>query len=183
MVNKIYGELNKIRRILSFLIICILGLSLLGSCAKPERQFAAAELLDLGEKYLLEMNYEQALVQFLKVIEIEPMNPRGYTGAADAYIGFGDIDKATEILRQGQERLPDEISITTMLNELAETSTQTENSQLEPNTPLWDSFADEQKTMLNRLEQAAETFNYETVYEIMTSSDFLELYSQLGIDN
>ena len=47
------------------------------------------ELLSLGEKYLLELNYEQALVQFLKVIEIEPMNPRAIAGAVGSYVGRG----------------------------------------------------------------------------------------------
>jgi tetratricopeptide (TPR) repeat protein len=81
---------------------------MLAACSKPIQNLSAAELLDLGEKYLLELNYEQALVQFLKVIEIEPMNPRGYTGAAEAYIGLGDTESAEAVLRQGLETVGSE---------------------------------------------------------------------------
>ena len=91
------------KHIASILLCTILSISLLSACSKPVQPLTAAELLDLGEKYLLELNYEQALVQFLAVIEIEPMNPRGYTGAAEAYLGLGREEEAVAILRQGYE--------------------------------------------------------------------------------
>ena len=59
------------------------------------------DLFELGEKYLLDMDYEPALVHFMKVIEIEPKNPRGYTGAAEAYLGLEQNSKAKDILEQG----------------------------------------------------------------------------------
>jgi hypothetical protein len=91
------------------------------ACAKADKPLTAAELLDLGEKYLLELNYEQALVQFLKVIEIEPMNPRGYTGAAEAYIGLGDTANAEAALKQGLTVLPGNAEIQEKLNEIEAT--------------------------------------------------------------
>jgi len=74
-----------------------------------------ASLLRLGERYLLDLDYEQALVQFLRVIEIDPMNPRGYTGAAEAYIGLGQRDDAIDVLELGLERTGDR-SIERMLD-------------------------------------------------------------------
>ena len=68
---------------------------------------SVAELLSLGERYLLELNYEAALVQFLRVIEIDPMNPRGYHGAARAHIGLGQPEQAIDILNQGIEMTGD----------------------------------------------------------------------------
>jgi hypothetical protein len=65
------------------------------------------ELLALGEKYLLEHDYEKALVHFLEVIEVEPMNPRGYTGAAEAYVGLDRADDAVSVLRSGLTVLPE----------------------------------------------------------------------------
>jgi hypothetical protein len=56
-------------------------------------------------------------VQFLRVIELEPMNPRGYIGAAKAYIGLEQEDKAIEILEIGYERTGDD-EIKRMLDEL-----------------------------------------------------------------
>ena len=79
--------------------------ALFASCNKQERPLTAAELLDLGEKYLLEMNYEQAIVCFERLIEVEPRNPRGYTGAAEAYVGLGDYSSAISILKLGAERV------------------------------------------------------------------------------
>ena len=99
--------------------VAFLLLLVLVGCAEPQSEspaLTATELLDLGEKYLLELNYEQALVQFLKVIEIEPMNPRGYTGVAEAYVGLGEIEKAVEVLEQGLEVLPDDETVREMLD-------------------------------------------------------------------
>ena len=63
-----------------------------------------ANMLSLGERYLLDMQFEQALVQFLAVIEIEPMNVQAYLGAAEAFVGLGQMENAANVLRQGLER-------------------------------------------------------------------------------
>jgi len=86
--------------------------------AKTLEQMSAIELLDFGEKYLLEMNYEQAVVYFLTVIEIEPMNPRGYTGAAEAYVGLEQLDNAISVLQDGLKILPNNIEIQVKLDEI-----------------------------------------------------------------
>ena len=102
------------KRAIAVTLVIILSISLF-ACGKPAT-LSAAELLDLGEKYLLELDYEQALVQFLKVIEIEPMNPRGYTGAAEAYVGLGQVVNAIEVLQKGLESLPSNTEIETLLD-------------------------------------------------------------------
>jgi tetratricopeptide (TPR) repeat protein len=73
------------------------------ACGGAAAKLGVGEPLELGEKYLLEEDYEQAVLRFTRLIEIEPKNPRGYTGLAEAYIGLDDIDKAIEILLQGFE--------------------------------------------------------------------------------
>ena len=111
-----------IRKVITCFLCTMLSLTISTACdgvpEQPQQPLTAAELLDLGEKYLLELNYEQALVQFLAVIEIEPMNPRGYTGAAEAYLGLGREDDAITILNRGLQVLPNNIEISAMLNEL-----------------------------------------------------------------
>ena len=89
------------RRIIALLTTSVLLVSVLAACSKPLSTLSATELLEIGEKYLLELDYEQALVQFLKVIEVEPMNPRGYTGAADSYSGLGQQVESINIVRSG----------------------------------------------------------------------------------
>lgn len=86
-------------------IIVVASLMLRDNADKP---LSAAELLDLGEKYLLEMNYEQAVVQFSKVIEIEPKNVRAYLGGTDAYLHIDKIPDAIEWLNSGIEMTDNE---------------------------------------------------------------------------
>ncbi|HEY8500567.1 MAG TPA: leucine-rich repeat domain-containing protein [Clostridia bacterium] len=69
--------------------------------AKPA--YAVAEMLDLGEKYLFDLNYEEAILQFTKIIEIEPMNVRAYLGGADAYLHLGRQQEAVDLLKAGVE--------------------------------------------------------------------------------
>ena len=61
------------RRIISTVLCAVLLMTMLAACGKTQK-LSAAEFLDLGEKYLAELNYEQAIVQFLGVIEVEPKN-------------------------------------------------------------------------------------------------------------
>jgi len=94
----------KIKRSLMVVLFTVLIPLILTSCVQPERPLSAAELLNIGERYLLELNFEQALVHFTMLIDIEPMNPRGYLGAAESYTGLEQRQHATNILRQGLER-------------------------------------------------------------------------------
>ncbi len=59
--------------------------------------------LQLARRYLSEQKYEQAIIEFERVISINPWNVDAYLGMADAYIGMGEYDKAEEILRKGYE--------------------------------------------------------------------------------
>lgn len=83
------------------LVICISGV--VTSCLSAENPISADELLELGEKYLLELDYETAIICFKELIEIEPNNVRAFIGLADAYIGLDDIDAAIEALEYGLE--------------------------------------------------------------------------------
>lgn len=70
--------------------------------------------LDLGQKYLEEHNYEQAIVEFDKAIAIDPMSVEAYLGKVEAYIGLGDLQSAFDTLQTGyaltgDERLKEEL--------------------------------------------------------------------------
>lgn len=65
------------------------------------------EKLDLGQKYLAEADYENALLAFEEAIEIDDKSVQAYIGAADAYIGLGVPDEALEILQKGIEMTGD----------------------------------------------------------------------------
>ena len=59
--------------------------------------------LELGEKYILEENYEEAILAFEKAIEIDPKNPEPYIRLAEIYVKKDDYRKAVEILEQAQD--------------------------------------------------------------------------------
>ncbi len=106
------------RHIIAILTVIMCNIALLVSCSKTVKTMSATEILNLGEKYLLELDYEQAVVLFTKLIEVEPKNFRGYTGLAEAYAGLGNTGKAVTALENGLGQLPDNESIKSMLNEL-----------------------------------------------------------------
>lgn len=56
--------------------------------------------LDLGDKYLLELNYEEAAVAFTKAIELEPREIGAYEKLADVYTAQGNTEQALETLNK-----------------------------------------------------------------------------------
>lgn len=73
--------------------------------------------LDLGQKYLTEQNYEQAVVAFEAAIEIEPKSPDAYLGLADVYISQNNLEKVSVVLQNGYEQTKDE-NLKTKLDEV-----------------------------------------------------------------
>ena len=88
--------------------LIILAIMLLTACAKPAEAATAEELLNLGQKHLLDLDYQQALVCFNKAIEIEPNNAAAYKALAEVYIGLGQPEKAIEALERGRQQIPDD---------------------------------------------------------------------------
>ena len=54
--------------------------------------------VSLGEKYLEEMKYEEAVIAFKTALRIEPRQLQAYLGLADAYAGSGEEDRAVKSL-------------------------------------------------------------------------------------
>lgn len=74
------------------LIILALALS---ACGKSlEKQIA--EQLELGMKYLSEFEYEQAVVAFQKVIELDEKNMEAYLGLGQAHSGQAEQTSSTD---------------------------------------------------------------------------------------
>ena len=59
--------------------------------------------LDLGNKYLLEMDYDSAVTAFSRAIEIDEMTPDAYIGRGDAYAALGDYAKAWADYEKAEE--------------------------------------------------------------------------------
>lgn len=97
---------KKIMPIIVVIVVVILAIASMSNTSTSE-SFDLAEQLSLGQKYLQELDYEQAILTFSKILEIEPMCVESYIGLAQAYIGLGDIDSAIAILEKGFEMTGD----------------------------------------------------------------------------
>ncbi|MCD7804361.1 MAG: tetratricopeptide repeat protein [Oscillospiraceae bacterium] len=109
------------KKLASLILAILLTLTLFTSCAEPAEALTSV-YLNLGEKYLTDLNYEEAIVYFNKVIEVEPKNARAYLGSAEAYVAMGDVDSAIAVLEQGIEVVNDPTELQAMLSELLEES-------------------------------------------------------------
>ena len=94
------------KRIRKLVLIVLLMTACLAGCGKSvEKQIT--EQLELGEKYLTESNYEQAIVAFNKVIELDPKQADAYIGLTQVYVETADFEKAVQILENGKAYLED----------------------------------------------------------------------------
>lgn len=73
---------------------------------QQEKRYTA--LLDEGNRYLEEMDYEKAEDMFLKAIDIEQKKSEPYVKLADLYLDTGEREKAKDIIAEAKEALPAE---------------------------------------------------------------------------
>ena len=76
-------------------------------------------MMSTAQKYLVENNYEQAIMEYEAIINLEPNNAEAYLGIAEAYVGMGDTGKAIEWLEKGYELTGDE-RLKNMIGELTD---------------------------------------------------------------
>ncbi|MCD7785520.1 MAG: tetratricopeptide repeat protein [Oscillospiraceae bacterium] len=105
------------KKLLAIILVVVLTATMFTSCASIDKALLST-YLNLGEKYLLDLDYEQAIVYFNKVIEVEPRNSRAYMGAAEAYVGLGDVESAIELLRTALDVFSDDEEVTIELLEM-----------------------------------------------------------------
>ncbi|MCD8196573.1 MAG: tetratricopeptide repeat protein [Lachnospiraceae bacterium] len=79
------------KRIGNMVVLTILLLALT-ACGKSMAD-RWQEQYDLGQKYLLEEDYEAAIVAFTAAIEIDPNEAAAYVGRGDAYILSGETEE------------------------------------------------------------------------------------------
>jgi tetratricopeptide (TPR) repeat protein len=90
-------------RVLRF-VLCGL-LLLLAACG--QKALTYEEQINLGQRFLEEGDYEQAIVAFTAAIQIEPKLSPAYMGLADAHKGLGQPEEAVAAIRQGVEAISD----------------------------------------------------------------------------
>lgn len=81
-------------------LVMVIAVCISTACGKS-KEMSVQDYLDLGEKYLAEENYEQAIVAFSKVLELEPKALAAYEGLANAYIKTENYEKAQDTIQSG----------------------------------------------------------------------------------
>lgn len=83
------------------IISVVLSMLLLSACAKNTPIWQ--EQYELGVRYLSEGNYEEAIIAFTAIIEIDPKQAPAYVSLADAYLGIEDFYQAYETILAAQK--------------------------------------------------------------------------------
>jgi len=76
--------------------------------SKNSSHTSVGDQLELGRRYLNELNYEQAIASFNSVIEIDPQNADAYLGLSDAYAGLEDPDGLVGVYNRALDNLSEE---------------------------------------------------------------------------
>lgn len=87
-------------------VLTVVAIILVGSNSATAKQ--VKEQLSLGEKYLSELQYEQAIAAYELAIEIDPKCEEAYLALAEIYIENGEFEKVEEILDKAEEALGEE---------------------------------------------------------------------------
>ena len=83
---------EKRKPLLQLIAAVLLAAMLLTACASGASK--TADKIELGQKYLTELNYTEAVAAFTEVIGLDPDNIQAYMGRAEAYKGLKQYDDA-----------------------------------------------------------------------------------------
>ena len=85
-------KLEKAKSGLFCLLLVLAVFVVLTACSS--KAVTAADKIELGQKYLNELNYTEAVASFTEAIKLDSDNIQAYMGRAEAYMALGEYDKA-----------------------------------------------------------------------------------------
>lgn len=96
---------KKIRRFMigGIVVIIVFGFVNIFAYGKVSEK-KHSEQLDLGYKYLSEMDYEQAEVVFENIINIDEKNYEAYLGLAEVYTAMDEPEMAEEVMEEAVDK-------------------------------------------------------------------------------
>ncbi|MGN1128988.1 MAG: leucine-rich repeat domain-containing protein [Candidatus Flemingiibacterium sp.] len=122
---------------LPLIITCIALAAAIITCGIIFNPFKsdAGKHIEMGQRYLDELQWESALAEFELALEIEPRSVEARLGAAEAYIGLGRYADAVQVLADGyilvgDERLKAALSDERLAEALAEYLAAIDDGQL-----------------------------------------------------
>ncbi len=106
---------KRIRIIVALVAVLVIAISIGIVVFSNSPEKSLKKQLDLGQKYLSELNYEQAVAAFKEALSIEPNNEQARESLVNAYLMWAedkvannDIEGAIAILTEAYELLADE---------------------------------------------------------------------------
>ena len=85
--------------LITSIIMFIITISMYFNLSKP--QFYK-NFIELGNKFLNESKYEEAILEFEKAIHIEPKSIEARIGSGKSYIGLNEVDNAVKEFKEAQ---------------------------------------------------------------------------------
>ena len=85
-------QLKKAKSALFSLLLLLAALAVLAACGS--KAATAADKIELGQKYLTELNYTEAVASFTEAMRLDPDNIQAYMGRAEAYKGLKQYSDA-----------------------------------------------------------------------------------------
>ncbi|MCL7748024.1 tetratricopeptide repeat protein [Halalkalibacter alkaliphilus] len=100
----------------------------IGGCSKQVSSEMIQEKLALGTKYLLEENYEEALLVYQDIIEIDKKVEEAYKGISNIFVIQGNPAEAETIIEEGIKAVDDKNSLRVHLAEVYEVQEKNEEA-------------------------------------------------------
>lgn len=118
--------------VLGVLMLCLIVGGIFALTANSaERKLS--DQLELGRRYLEELDYEQAIAAFEAAIAIDPKCQEAYLSLADIYVVQGNAEKAIEILEEGYAQTDSE-AVLAKLEEIRDRAEEEKEASTAENT-------------------------------------------------
>ncbi len=100
-----------IAAVITIIALIIAGVAVMTVGGAPQK-IKINRMMKTAQRYLEEMNYEQAVLAFDAVIEIEPKHLPAYMGKANTYVAMEDIENAVSTMSKAAKIARDEYDAT-----------------------------------------------------------------------
>lgn len=138
-----------------------------------------AKILSLAERYLDELNYEQAVIEFQRVIEVDPMNADAYEGLIAAYEALGDYDKAEETRLKALEITGDSRFEKVEVTAAVVTTTAAETTAAVETTTTLETTTTPKTVKIGEEEYSTDITELDLSYKQLTDISFLSSFTNL----
>ena len=147
---------------------CIVIAGVAGMLFFLNRGPSIEERLEMGNRYLEDLDYDEAIEVFQEILDIDPKCVDAYMGLADAYIGVEDYESAMDILEKGYDKTEDD----DLKERLEEVEVEKESYDRKiRNEKVFAGVED----VFENIAGYCEAGNYDELFEYMQSDDYQRL--------